>query len=73
MKYNFLIGLYENRESAFCVRLVSVVPKFFRKVRIHFSTKVLVDYDLFVKTFVRRFHGQIHCSNGSLLVCFSSP
>ncbi len=45
--------------SAFCVRVVSVVPIIFRKCRINFSTKFLVNRGLFLKSFVRTFHTQI--------------
>ncbi len=52
-----IIRLY--RVSAFCVRLVSVVPIIFRKCRINLSTKVLVNRGLFLKSFIRIFHAQI--------------
>ncbi len=47
------------RVSAFCVRVVSVAPIIFRKCRINFSTKILVNRGLFLKSFVRTFHAQI--------------
>ncbi len=47
------------RVSAFCVRVVSVVPIIFRKCRINFSTKFLVNRGLFLKSFVLPFHAQI--------------
>ncbi len=45
--------------SAFCVRVVSVVPIIFRKCRINFSKTFLVNRGLFLKSFVRTFHAQI--------------
>ncbi len=47
------------RVSAFCVRVVSVVPIIFRKCRINFSTKFSVNRGLFLKSFVLPFHAQI--------------
>ncbi len=47
------------RVSAFCVRVVSAVPIIFRKCRINFSTKFLVNRGLFLKSFVLTFHAQI--------------
>ncbi len=68
--------------SAFCVRVVSVVPIIFRKCRINFSTKFLVNRGLFLKSFVRTFHAQIsayacfvnetHCSLYCSKIFFSS-
>ncbi len=40
-------------------RVVSVVPIIFRKCRINFSTKFLVNRGLFLKSFVLTFHAQI--------------
>ncbi len=53
------------RVSDFCVRVVSVVPIIFRKCRINFSMKFLVNRGLFLKSFVRTFHAQI-----SAYACF---
>ncbi len=47
------------RVSASCVRVVSVVTIIFRKCRINFSTKFLVNRGLFLKSFVLAFHAQI--------------